>query len=407
MKVAQIYTILNTIKNETLGDSAVLNEDLSNVVDIGTTIIDATGVDNYVKKLVNHIGKVIFVDRKYHGKAPNVLMDGWEYGSILEKIDCDLPDSVENKSWELANGNSYDQDTFTAPKNVRAKFFNNRTTFEVDMSYTEMQVKESFSNVTQLNAFMSMIETKIQNRLTLDYKNLIMRTINNFSAATIYKEFSDKLTEGTHLYDFGNNSGVRAVNLLGLYKEKVDPQSALTAETCMTDLAFLKFASSTIMLYSDYLEDYSTLFNIGGKERFTPKDKQHLVLLSQFVKKADVYLQSVTFHEEFTKLPKSEVVNFWQGSGTDFGFDSTSKLHITTDKLFAKDSDTKVVAGVEMIVSGIIGVLFDHDALGVTNKDNRVPSHFNAKGEFVNFFYKSDAQYFNDYDENFVVFFVA
>lgn len=406
MKVNQIYEILNSINTESMGGSAVINEDLSNVVEVGTTILLAMGTDNYVRSLVNHIGRVIFVDRKYRGKAPNVLMDGWEFGSILEKIDCDMPEVQENESWNLQNGTTYNQDTFNAPTNVRAKFFNGKTTFEVDLSYTEMQIKESFSNVVQLNAFFSMIEAKITNTLTMSYSNLIMRTINNFAAATVYSEFSDVLSSDTHLFNFGNNSGVRAVNLLGLYKEKVDSESTLTPETCLTDLDFLKFASRMIMLYSERLEVMSTLFNIGGKQRFTPKEKQHLVLLSEFVKSADVYLQSVTFHEEFTKLPNAETVVFWQGSGSDFAFSSTSQLNITTTKLINKaGSDPK--KSEQMIINGVIGCLFDRDALGVCNKDNRVPSHYNAKGEFVNFFYKSDAQYFNDYDENFVLFFVA
>lgn len=406
MQVKQIYTILNSINKETLGEESILAEDLSNVVEIGTTILDSMGVDNYVKSLVNHIGKVIFVNRTYRGKAPNVLMDGWEFGSILEKIDCDMPEAVANESWQLNNGQTYNQDTFTAPTNVRAKFFNGKVTFEVDMSYTEMQVKESFSNVAQLNAFMSMLETKIQNRLTMSYSNLIMRTINNFSIATVYNEFSDVLQSSDHTFTFGNNSGTRAVNLLGKYKEEVAPDSELTAATCLKDLDFLKFAAMQIMLYSERLETMSALFNIGGKQRFTPKDRQHLVLLSEFTKAADVYLQSVTFHEEFTKLPNAETVVFWQGSGKNFEYSDTSRLHITTSKLVDKSGQTPA-SSVEMNMYGVIGCLFDRDALGVCNKDNRVPSHYNAKGEFVNFFYKSDAQYFNDYDENFILFFVA
>lgn len=406
MEVKQIYEILNSIKKESLGETTVINEDLSNVVEVGTTILSTMGVDNYVRSLVNHIGRVIFVNRTYKGKAPNVLMDGWEYGSILEKIDCDMPESVANDSWNLHDGTSYDQDTFHAPKNVRAKFFNGKVTFEVEMSYTELQVKESFSNATQLNAFFSMIDTKIRNRFTLDYRNLIMRTINNFSAATIYNEFSDVLNSETHKYNFGTSSGVRAINLLGKYKEKIAPTSELTAETCLSDLNFLKFAAREMMLISDRLADMSTLFNIGKRERFTPKEKQHFVLLSEFAKSADVYLQSVTFHEQFTELPDAETVVYWQGTGTDYNFSSTSLIHITTNKLFNK-SGAAAEQSVEMIIPGIIGCIFDHDALGVNNKDNRSPSHYNAKGEFVNFFYKSDAQYFNDYDENFVVFFVA
>ena len=405
MKVEQVYSILNNIVNESLGQTIILNEDLSNVVDVGKAIEGALDVDKYVRKLVNHIGRVIFVNRLYKPKAPDIMMDGWEYGSIVEKIDSDMPESVKNDTWDLQNGTTYNQDTFVAPKNVRAKFFNQMVTYEVDISYTDKQVKQSFSNATQLNAFFSMIETKIKNRFSLDYRNLTMRTINNFIGATIYKDFNAQLSQETHEFDFGTRSGVRAINLLGLYKETVNPASELDAETCMYDLDFLKFASRQIALTSDRMEDISTLFNIGGRQRFTPKDRQKLVLLSEFAKSADVYLQSDTFHEEYTKLPQAETVIYWQGTGTDYDFDSTSGIHITSSNFTA--DGTTFQPSVEIKVSGIIGCIFDRDALGVWNVENRVPAHYNAKGEFTNFFYKSEARYFNDYDENFVVFFVA
>lgn len=74
MQVTQLYTLINNVTKEILGETAVVNEDLSNVVDIGKSIFDQTSVDNYVKKLVNHIGKVIFQDRVYAGGVPSVLM---------------------------------------------------------------------------------------------------------------------------------------------------------------------------------------------------------------------------------------------------------------------------------------------------------------------------------------------
>ena len=70
MKVTQIYDLMNSVTEEILGESNLVKEDLSNVVDLGVQIFDATSVDNYVKSLVDHIGKVIFVNRVYSGGAP-------------------------------------------------------------------------------------------------------------------------------------------------------------------------------------------------------------------------------------------------------------------------------------------------------------------------------------------------
>lgn len=393
MKVEQIYTILNTVVGETLGKTDIVAEDLSNIVDIGREFINNDALDKYVKSLINHIGKVVMVDRKYSGQAPSVMMDGWEYGSVCEKISMELPDTVENPTWALQNGQRVDQDIFHAPT-VDVKFFNDKTTFEIDMSFAEKQVKQSFTNITQMNAFFSMIENRIQMRLTIDYENLIMRTINNFICATIHKDFGDAGIE--------TDSKIKAVNLLHLYKAKHPEDTTITADNCLVNTNFIKFASYMLMLYSDRLERASTLFNIGGKTRFTPKNLQHIVLLSEFAKSADVYLQSSTFHNELTKLPKAETVTFWQGSGLNYDFANTSEIHANI-----KDWEGGSLSGLEVVATGVIGVIFDRDALGVANIDRRVTSHYNAKGEFINNFYKSDANYFNDYNENFVVFYVA
>lgn len=383
MTVAQIYDIINPITKEILGETAVVNEDLSNIVDIGKEIFDATDVDNYVKSLVNHIGRVIFVNRPYSGGAPSVLMDGWEYGSVLEKISAELPEATENESWELTDGASYDPNIFYKPK-VSAKFFNKRVTFEIPMSFTERQVKESFSNASQLNGFLSMLYNAVDKSMTIKIDSLVMRTINNMIAET--------------LHDFNNSgdytgTGIRAVNLLKLYND--DKGTDLTAEKSIKDPDFIRFASYIMGLYMERLSKISSLFNIGGKDRFTPRDLLHVILLSDFAKASDSFSMSSTFHNEFVALPKGEIVPYWQGSGTDYSFTSVSSINV------------KTASGDTVSASGIIGVMFDRDALGVTNLDRRVTTNYNPKAEFFSNWYKFDAGYFNDMNENFVLFYVA
>lgn len=399
MKVEQVATILNTIIGEITGTTGIVTEDLSNIVSVGkeftNVLAENEAYDKYIGKLINHIGRVKFVDRVYNGQAPTVLMESWEFGSILEKIDCALPDAEWNKSWMLEDGAEYSQDVFKGPKDVDVQFFNDMVTFEIDMSFADKQIKQSFSNAQQLFGFFNMVENRIRMRMTMDYDDLIMRTINNFIAATIQKEFSGSASLDT-------KTGAKGVNLLKLYKDTVpEANQNLEPETCLKDLSFVKFAAYTLMLYSDRLEKPSKIFNIGGRVRFTPKEYQRIVLLSEFARAADVYLQSVTFHNELSRLPEAERVTYWQGSGTDYSFSNTSNIHVQIADLV--NGGTKV----EVNVSGVLGVMFDKEALGVNNYNTRVTTHYNAKGEFTNNFYKSDARYFNDYKENFIVFFVA
>lgn len=386
MDVKQIYNIVNPITSEILGETGLVSEDLSNIVDIGNQIFNASAVDAYVRSLVNHIGKVVFVNRVYNGNVPSVLMDGWEYGSVLEKVRVELPDATENESWELTDGASYDPNIFYKPT-VSAKFFNQKVTFEVPMSFTEMQVKQSFSNASQLNGFISMIYNAVEKSMTVKIDSLVMRTINNMIGETLYAE----VPSGTYT----GRSGMKAVNLLYLYNQRYNPSPALTAANALTDPDFIRFAAYTMGIYESRLSKLSTLFNIGATDKFTPKDLLHIVMLADFKKAAGVFLQSDTFHNEFVTLPNAEEVPYWQGSGTDYGFNSITGINITT------------ASGHAITATGILGVMFDREALGVTNLDRRVTTNYNPKAEFYNNWYKFDAGYFNDTNENFVVFYVA
>lgn len=375
MKVTQLYALVNAVTKEVLGETAVVNEDLSNVVDIGKAVIDQqNGVDNYVRKLVDHIGKVIFVNRAYSGGAPSVLMDAWEFGSVLEKVSADLPEASENDSWNLQDGQDYPQDVFYQPK-VEAKFYNSKVTFEVKMSFAEKQVKSAFSSAEQLNGFISMLVTAVENSLTVKLDALIMRAINNMTAETI-----------------NGAEPNQAINLLtGFNAGRTTP---LTAAAAITDPDFIRYASYQIGLFTQRMGKISTLFNAGSKARFTPKDKMNIVLLSDFSAAAGVYLDSDTQNKDLVALPEHESVPYWQGSGTGYTFADVSSI------------DVKTASGATVKQSGIIGVIFDRDAVGVANLDRRVTTAYNARAEFYTNFYKLDAGFFNDTSENFVVFYV-
>lgn len=391
MNVKQIYTIINSVSDEVLGKTDIVKDDLTGIVDLGTEVFNQNAVDNYVKSLVNHIGKVVFVSRPYMGKVPSVLMDSWEFGSVLEKISADIPKAQENKSWELTDGTDYSQDVFYKPK-VTAKFFNSKVTFEVPVSVTERQVKESFSTAEQLNGFMSMIYNAVEKSMTIKTDALVMRTITNMVAETLN---ADKTAFGGASPNYSTASTVRCVNLLKLYNDSVKPTTPLTKDKAITDPEFIRFASYQMGLYADRFQSISTLFNVGGKERFTPKDMLHVVLLSDFAKAAQTYLYSDTYNKEQVLLPNAETVPYWQGSNQTFAFADTSMIKV------------KSSGGASVEINGVLGVMFDRDALGVCNMDKRVTTNYNAKAEFFNNYFKFDCGYFNDTNENFVVFFVA
>ena len=390
MRMEQVYGILNTITNEILGDSVVVAEDLSNIVDVGRAYEDMeNGLDNFVRALNDHIGRVVFVERVYRGRVPSVLMDGWEYGSIMEKIRGSLPSAVENESWLLEDGASYDPNIFYKP-DVDVKFFNKRVTFEIDMSFVERQVKSAFSSAMQMNGLMSMIRTNIENSMTIKIDSLVMRTLNAAIGETLYDEYTSGVYTG--------GSGVRAVNLLYLYNNNVNAGADISASDALHNEAFMRFATMTMKNYFSRMSVISKLFNIGNTEKFTPSDMLHVVMLDVFKNAVETYLYDGLnqFNTDKLKLPENiETIPYWQGSGTDYGWDSVSAINIVTP------------SGHGVNASGILAVAFDRDCLGVSNVSRRVTTNYNPKAEFWSEFHKFDAGYFLDTDENCVVFFVA
>ena len=378
MKVTQIKDLVNNSLKEVNGSSVLLKEDLSNVVDIGKELLNNDDIDNFVKKLVDRVGKTVFNDRVYQGSAPSVLMDAWEYGSVVEKIDSDLPKVEQNDSWDLQDGKSYDQDIFYQPK-VSAKFFNSKVTFDIPMSFTKTQVESAFSSASELNSFISMLMVKTQNAMTVNLDGLIMKTINNFTANVI-----------------NARKGMQVVNLLDLYNKTA--QTKVTVDNALTSPDFIKFANLTINTYRDRLTKMSTLFNEAGLNKFTPVDNQHLVILSDLASASKVYLESDTYNQDNVKINNYDTVPYWQGSGTTYNFKDTSKI----DVAIKDGAQTK-----EVIQSGILGVLFDTSALGVSCQNPRTTTAVNARAEFYTNFNKYDAMYYNDLNENFVVFMIA
>ena len=387
MDIKQVYEFVNNATQEALGETALLNEDLSNIVDIGNAVFNANAMDKYVKALINRIGKTIFVNRVYGGSAPSVLMDGWEYGSVLQKVSTGLPEATVNETWELQDGQSYDPHIFHQPQGVTVKFYNKYVTFEVDMSFTEEQLKCSFLNATELNGFVSMLYTSVENSMTVKIDELVRRTINNMIGETIYDDYGSAGLE--------TKSGVKAIHVLYLYNQTVPEAEKLTVATAMSNPNFIRFAAYIIKLTYGRMRSMSKLFNIGKQPRFTPKDMAHIVLLEDFASASDIFLQSSTFHNELSALPAAETVPYWQGTGTDFEFDNVSKITETT------------TGGHNVTVSGVLGVAFDRYALGVSNTERKVTSQWTPNAEFFTNFYKYKAGFFNDLNENFVVFFMA
>ena len=289
MQVTQIAEIVNQTTAEITGQEAISDIDLNQVVEAGAEVLDNDKlVDNYVKNLIDHIGKVVFVNRPYSGSTPSVMMDSWEYGAILEKITYEgLPEAEDNDSWDLQDGKSYDPNVFVKPT-VSAKFYSERRTFDIQMSFAQRQVKSAFSSAAQLQAFFAMIETAISNGMTVKMDSLVRLTLAN-AIATVY---ANRLTNPVQYY-----------GLVARYVAATGDETVTKANALVTP-EFTRWAAMEMKRVIARMRNLSTLFTKGEKHRFTASDRLHLILHSDFVAASEAYLYSDTYHDEFVKLPR-------------------------------------------------------------------------------------------------------
>ena len=376
MEMKQIAPMLNEqILPEVLGESVIVNEDLSNISDVGTAIFDANAVEPFSNALVNQIGRMVYVNRQYEGGVPGVLMDSWLWGSVMAKVSVDLPDVELNESYELSSGASYDPNVFYG-SNVLQRFWNKRVTAEIPKSFTEIQLRQSLNGPEQFMGFTSMLYTSVDNALTICIDELIMRTINGSMAEAI---------NASHRVDL-------------LAKYNTVKGTSLTPDAAVITEDFLKFCSYQIALYAKRMSRMSVNFNVGAKERFTPASRRKVVLLSDFAEAIGPYTLAGAFNKEDIRFPDFDSVPFWQGNDAgSYDLDEVSAINV---KLPSNGSTTVNQAY-------IIGCIFDRDALGVSNLNRRVTTNYNPKAEFFTNWYKFDLGSFIDTNEQMLVFTIA
>lgn len=397
MKVNQISSLMNSVFSEVIGDTAVFAEDLANVVSVGTIITGSSlfneNFDNYVYKIVDKVGRSIFVDRAFTAKQLGLWRDAWEYASVLEKVRCEAPELTDNCAWDLANYNgpanadmSYMQghlDELFAfqPPTVQAKYYNMAITFKTIISIAREQLRSAFKGAADMIRFIAMIENRIRMKLEICRQELERRTLVNFAAEHI------------------KVSGATVIHL----QTELGAGAPATLADALKDQDTLRYIAARITQIRQLMEEPSKLYSASGAfVNFTPEEDSRLVILADLENALRFNLYGSTFNEEFVKLNGYSSVPFWQGTGTS----NTLADRSTINMIPASEGPQTATPDTRTVVnqSDVVAVLCDRDAVMVCNDEPTVTSQYNADGDFTNFFYKFKCSYFNDLDENGIVF---
>lgn len=381
--ISQIYELVNSITKQTLGGTALEVVDTTTLVSVGDSVLSSNeNVDSWNKALVDRIGKTIISNTHYTADRRKMYRAGIEYGIILQKIYTDLPKATGNETWQNTESKRKNPFELNLP-NVRQYLFTDGSAFEYPVTITDKAMRTAFTNAQSMGAFVESIMSALYSAMELSIEETQNLAVSTF----ISLKFNNV-----------NEFPLGCVNLLNEYK-KINAASDVTAENCLFDKDFLKFASRFINLTVKRMGKLSTLYNVSEEingervKRATKKENLCLDILTDFSTATTSYLEADTFHKELVSLPNYYEVPYWQGSGTDYGFENTSAVKIKH-------------GNIEVTKSGIIALAYDVNAIGTTMDEHRTATVRNERGAYTNHFEQCTIKYFNDLSENGVVFYV-
>ncbi len=386
MNITQAYTFTNKAIALSIGaDAFSLAEDLSNIVDLGVALDDLDRTNAFQKALTDVVAKQIFDIRSYKGRLPSLRADDSRYGSVMQKITAELPDFVENESLALTKGASYDPNIYN-PLELKATYYNLLETEEIDYSIEEDQLNAAFTGPEAYLAYVSLVETQVANAVEVKFESFALKTIANLAAESVYKDYAG----GTLSASAG---GPRAINVLKKYND--ENGTSLTADVAMKTPDFIRYVALLLKDVKSSIQSMSKIFNVDEHTTFTAPDRAKVAMFDYFASAADVYLQSSTFHDTFTKLPEAETVHHWQAMGTSNALSDRAKVHVVTASNHTVE------------IPYLLAVVYDEEAAGVWNKKVRYRMHDVVKGRFTNGFVFIEARWWNYLSANAVAIFLA
>lgn len=364
METVQMYNIVNNVAGQVMGTNAIAVVDTNSFISLGNQILSSqTMTENFANELVLRIARTIVSFRMYYSRLKPLIFDDIEWGAIVQKVKVEMPEAVEDKAYDLKDGDSVDMYVVRKPK-IHQKFFVNRTPYSFFVTIQRWQLKRAFLNEAAMMAFINAIFGEIRNKLELTFESLGYLAMDNYIANAKPTQTIDLVT------DFNTETG-----------------QSLTAITALQSSEFLRYAIGRMNIMSRKMETMATIYNAEGYQRHTPRALQRFVILDEFLERVRTVVQWEAFHEQYVSKVANLEIPFWQSLQDPF------KIMVTNEE------------GTETTINNVVGFIHDRDALGTYRKESEVlTTPLNARGRYTNTFYHEEQMWFNDLSENGIVF---
>lgn len=385
----QVASILNEAIAQSTGASEVASLNLSQIVDNGNDVSVIGSVESFTKSLLNVITKNWFTDSSYRSQYENPFFEDSErFGAIIQAISIEVPEVKESHAWKdftpVTSGGTTTYATAGVYNlylpTVSKKLYGKSVSWELPIAITNEQWDTAFRSESELRSFVDYVFLVVDNALICHIENMDNANRNALIASKVTAQ--------------GTVNGVHVINLVEAYQNSLSSPQAMTAKSFLNDTNGLRFATEEIRKYMSYMRKMSVLFNVDGKRRFIPREREVVQILEAFKLRLERVSLSDAFHDEFVSLPLHQSVPYWQGFGDNATFEEVSKISVQLD-------DTNTVEQ-----SGIVALIADKWSCMHTIKSHRVASTYFDPEAVTQYYYQYRDQYMIDNTQNALVFVV-
>ena len=403
--------IVQAMVEEMTGQSgSIQTVDSSNFVSVGESIL-RSGPENTINTLSLVLGRSFMAVRAYEAKLMilNSINSGL-YANRIRKISyysrpaqsSGAFNTTDNTGSTLytnhamgydngANGGASLPTMWEQNAPVPMEFnFGGRSVWDDSTTIYEDQLQVAFRSPEDFAAFVNGIMVEKGNDIESQKEAFNRMTLLNYMAG---------------IYDLNAVNGA-AIDMTAAYN--ADRGTSYTTTQILGTPAYLKdfveFFVYTVKVLSNELTHRSIKYHwsptktIGGVNyellRHTPKDKQKLILYKPFWIRAEATVMPEIFNPQYLKIENFEGVDYWQNENAPMAIDVTPSIPDTSDP-------TAQIAGSNVALDNVLGVLYDEDAIMVDYQlDSSYSTPVEARKRYRNIWWHFAKNAINDFTEN-------
>lgn len=386
MTIEQSSAVLNALYLQATGQNPTLDTtNPKNFITVAQTLLK-TGYDPVISAISQVMSRTIFSVRPYTAKFRGLEVSAQRWGNHVRKVNYLDQDFENDDRLPLTDGASVDPWIIKKPSVIQTNFYGEHV-FQRHTTIFKDQLDVAMSSASEFGSFVSGQLSNINDQIEQANEEFDRATIANFIVGKVAKDSAS------------------VIHLVTEYNEYIS--GSYTSETIREPEVyreFVKWVYARIKNLIGLLAERSVKWHILPRKnnapaalmRHSPANRLKMYTYSPVMNEITARVLSEIYHDDKLSMIDHEEVTYWQNIDVPGSIKADANVF---------DSETGgIVTTGETTVNNIFGVIFDEEAIGVTNVNQWAQSTpMNARGGYSNTFWHWTRRHWNDFTENGIV----